>query len=398
MLGASVEFLMHMRAGYRERSAGGDTGARAHVLSAEEIAERLRKNEREDTNSPSSVSHYTCNSLGSNQPNEDRYSSHVMKESHTMLFGVYDGHAGWQVADILSEQLSPHVAHMMEQDEKLNDRNTNMGELLKKAFVSLDASIGSKCLDLAGKETDAFQETVIAETAAAGACATLAAVRHGTLTIANTGDCRAVLAVRQPDGMGYKAIQLTQDQNADNPDEVLRLWSDHPGEEHTVLQRKRLFGQLQPLRSFGDYRYKWTVQQQEKSMHKWYGPGATPFNYVTPPYLTAEPVITRHQLSPSDAFLVLATDGLWERLDNNRVVELVGGHIEEMKSRRKEENKDLYFDSNVSTHMIRHALGGKNNEQLSAVLKLEPPFSRMIRDDITVVVVFFKELEMKSKL
>jgi pyruvate dehydrogenase phosphatase len=383
-----------MRTGYKKTSAE-DESVYMHVLSAEEIAERLRKNERKGTTSLSPVSHYTCNSLGSNQPNEDRYSSHVMQEIQTLLFGVYDGHAGWQVSDKVSQQLPPYVAQMIEQDGKLNDKNFSMGELLKKAFVSLDASIASKCLAVAGTRTDVLQETHLAETAIAGACATVAVLRHDTLTIANTGDCRAVLAVKKQDGMGYEAIQLTKDQNADNPDEVHRLLSDHPGEEHTVIQRKRLFGQLQPLRAFGDFRYKWTIQQQQKSLQKWYGVQVTPFNYVTPPYLTAEPVITSHHLSPSDSFLVLATDGLWERLNSDRVVELVGEHIEEMK-RRKEEDKDLFFDSNVSTHLIRHALGGQNTKKLSVLLKLEPPFSRMARDDITVVVVFFKKL--KSKL
>ena len=80
-----------------------------------------------------------------------------------------------------------------------------------------------------------------------GACALVAAIKGDELTIANTGDCRAVLAIRQPGRMGYKAIQLTEDQNAKNPDEVQRLMSGHPGEEHTILQNNYLLGQLEPL-------------------------------------------------------------------------------------------------------------------------------------------------------
>lgn len=373
-----------------ERPAG-----KTDILSAEDIAERLRKNERSETvTKPSCVSYYTSSSLGSNWPNEDRHSSHVMNSTNTLLFGVYDGHSGWQVAELLSERLAPYVALSMDRDGILSDTSANMGESLKKAFVSLDGDIGSKCLDLVGREADSH----VAQTAAAGACAVVATIRANELTIANTGDCRAVLAVRQPNGMGYKAIQLTQDQDADNPDEVKRLIAEHPGEAHTVIQRKRLFGQLQPLRSFGDYRYKWTTEQQEKSIHKWYGRQATPYNYLTPPYLTAEPVITKHQLSPSDAFLVLATDGLWEKLDNDQVVRLVNEHVEETKSRRDGGNRDPNFDSNASTHLIRYALGGKDNEKLTVMLTAEPPFVRWLRDDITVMVVFFKQDEMKSRL
>lgn len=38
------------------------------------------------------------------------------------------------------------------------------------------------------------------------------------------------------------------------------------------------------------------------------------------PYITAEPEISMHKLNPkSDRFLILATDGLWERLENDEV-------------------------------------------------------------------------------
>lgn len=38
------------------------------------------------------------------------------------------------------------------------------------------------------------------------------------------------------------------------------------------------------------------------------------------PYITAEPEVTVHKLNPkSDRFLILATDGLWERLENDEV-------------------------------------------------------------------------------
>ena len=59
-------------------------------------------------------------------------------------------------------------------------------------------------------------------------------------------------------------------------------------------------------------------------------------NYVTPPYLTAKPVITHHTLKSEDKFLLLATDGLWEKLTNDEAVQLVGkamdGQHKECKS------------------------------------------------------------------
>lgn len=61
-------------------------------------------------------------------------------------------------------------------------------------------------------------------------------------------------------------------------------------------------------------------------------------NSETPPYVTAEPVVTHTEL-PSNlsdyqgkSFLVLATDGLWDRLNNDEVVGLVGAWLEGNRS------------------------------------------------------------------
>ena len=48
-------------------------------------------------------------------------------------------------------------------------------------------------------------------------------------------------------------------------------------------------------------------------------------------------------------------------------------------------------DKNAATHLVRNALGGKDQDQLSALLTLPSPFSRRYRDDLTVEVIFFGE-------
>jgi serine/threonine protein phosphatase PrpC len=42
-----------------------------------------------------------------------------------------------------------------------------------------------------------------------------------------------------------------------------------------------------------------------------------------PPYVTAKPDVFMHKLDPADAFLVIATDGLWDRVTNDDAVEMV---------------------------------------------------------------------------
>ena len=41
------------------------------------------------------------------------------------------------------------------------------------------------------------------------------------------------------------------------------------------------------------------------------------------PAVTAQPAVTQHQLSPKDEFVVLASDGLWDKLSNEEAVGLV---------------------------------------------------------------------------
>lgn len=52
-----------------------------------------------------------------------------------------------------------------------------------------------------------------------------------------------------------------------------------------------------------------------------------PPHYLTPPYLSAEPEVTQHKITNRDKFLVLATDGLWELMHRQTVVQLVAQQL-----------------------------------------------------------------------
>ena len=77
--------------------------------------------------------------------------------------------------------------------------------------------------------------------------------------------------------------------------------------------------------------YKWTRETQDRIKKHFFG--RTPHQYLkTPPYVTAEPVVTATGIEPSKGdFVVMATDGLWEMLTNEEVVGLVGQWIEKQK-------------------------------------------------------------------
>jgi pyruvate dehydrogenase phosphatase len=143
---------------------------------------------------------------------------------------------------------------------------------------------------------------------------------------------------------------------------------------------------------FGDARYKLPAEIQDKLQEYW--GRQHPANFKTPPYVTAEPVVTTTTLTPSDmkdSFIVMGTDGLWEKLTNEEVVGLVGKWIDRKngveksswfgktsntfnvteakenagaKKPGKRDNKWIWQDSNVATHLIRNALGGGNLDEV----------------------------------
>lgn len=136
--------------------------------------------------------------------------------------------------------------------------------------------------------------------------------------------------------------------------------------------------------------------------------------YHTPPYLTALPEVTYHQLTPRDKFLILASDGLWDLMTPLQAVQLVGEHtcgkvtlspfklpksdmklkeIHRLLQYRKEGFNMKPIDVNAATHLIRNALGsteyGIEHGKLSHMLTLPQEVARLFRDDITVAVVYF---------
>ncbi|GAA5949303.1 hypothetical protein JCM21900_005598 [Sporobolomyces salmonicolor] len=283
--------------------------------------------------------------------------------------------------------------------------------------------------------------------ALSGSCALLAFLDAGRnkLHVACTGDSRAVMGVWQPDGKGggkWRVDALSEDQTGRNPNEVKRIQSEHPpNEANTVIARGRVLGGLEPTRAFGDARYKWPPGQQQELASAFH-PGSVrgpPKNYHTPPYVTATPEVVTVDLS-ADApksrksigsflpvssaeepvatrFIVLATDGLYDRLDNEEVVSLVGAHLSGVRGpqtraavlahstdttalsgksfahqprqepTRGEGEVYEFCDSNLSSHLIRNALGGARREQVSVLLSIPAPLSRRYRDDITCTVI-----------
>jgi len=134
-------------------------------------------------------------------------------------------------------------------------------------------------------------------------CASICAVIIGsTLTVANAGDCRAVLC--RKDGI---TEAMSYDHKPQNEGEKKRI--DESG--GFVNQFGRVNGNLNLSRSIGDLKYK-QVRGLEPSAQM----------------ITAEPDIKEVTLDPEDEFFILACDGIWDCLTNEEAVQYVRDRID----------------------------------------------------------------------
>lgn len=442
------------------------------MMTPEQATERLRKNEQSFlVGRGRGVVRYDVVQLPSNDPIEDDHAEKIVEvpssiaategqnSSDWMFWGVFDGHSGWTTSAKLRQVMISFAARELNTTYKAALSNAKspfpppaaIDAALKSAFVKLDNEI---CLDSVNKLNKNPSKRLAAEILApalSGSCALLSFYdsQSKTLRVACTGDSRAVLGRRNQQTGKWFATPLSEDQTGSNPNEEARMRAEHPGEEN-VIRAGRVLGNLEPTRAFGDAFYKWTRETQDRIKKHWFG--RTPHNLLkTPPYVTAEPVVTSTKIEPAKGdFVVMATDGLWEMLTNEEVIGLVGQWIEQQNKastsdksstawlsswfksaapstlpvekggnmdktgridnkggekggdkpiRQQQwavtENNSRFIveDKNAATHLIRNALGGRDRDMVCALLTLPSPYSRRYRDDLTVEVIFFGEGE-----
>jgi pyruvate dehydrogenase phosphatase len=437
------------------------------MMTPEQASQKLRKNEESWlVGRGSGVVRYDVVQIPSNDPIEDDHAEKIIEVPHTvtpsaegtpnsdwMFWGVFDGHSGWVTSAKLRSVLISYVARELNTTYKsaLADpalkfpKPEAIDSAIKQGFLRLDHEIVHESVNKVQKAQSKRVAAELLAPALSGSCALLSFYdsRSKTLRVACTGDSRAVLGRRGNTGK-WTATALSVDQTGSNKDEEARMRAEHPGEPD-VIRNGRVLGGLEPSRAFGDAIYKWSQSTQEQLKKTYFGRTASNL-LKSPPYVTAEPVITTTKISPEKGdFLVMATDGLWEMLTNEEVVGLVGqwldsqadtagqrgakpassswltswfssqkaaglpiekngvdtdssGQRAPIRQRQwgvKSELNERFIveDKNAATHLVRNALGGKDQDQLCALLTLPSPYSRRYRDDLTVEVIFFGEGE-----
>ncbi|KAI4373390.1 hypothetical protein MLD38_011519 [Melastoma candidum] len=217
---------------------------------------------------------------------EDRYSVLflVQDDPKQAIFGVFDGHGGSMAAEFAAKNLDKNIVNQVVPGE-----GTGLEESVKRAYLKTDSDF--LCKDVGG-----------------GSCCLTAFIRNGELLVSNAGDCRAVVS---RDG---SAEDLTSDHRPSREDERLRIEAQggYVDLRHGVW---RIQGSLAVSRGIGD-----------SSLKKW---------------VIAEPETKRLRIETDHEFLILASDGLWDKVPSQEAVDVArrflvgGGKPEPMHACRK---------------------------------------------------------------
>lgn len=214
-----------------------------------------------------------------------------------VVFGVFDGHGalGHEVSQYISTEVTKHMLAQKNLD-------TEPEKALTKAFLDVN---------------NAIQKETNIDCSFSGTTGILVYINGKNLYSANAGDSRAVLAKKLPGGK-YKAVALSSDQKPDRPDEKKRI-QDCKGRVEACKGPKG--EDIGPARV-------WLMHQEVPGLAMTRSFGDLVAASVG---VTAKPEVWDRVMDESDSFMILASDGVWEFIESQTAVDMVGALREQGK-------------------------------------------------------------------
>jgi protein phosphatase PTC1 len=230
----------------------------------------------------------------------------LVKKISCSYFGLFDGHSGKEVGMYLMENLHK-IIHQKIKEENIN--NEILKQIVINSFEQIDKEINLKN----------FKN----ETGSTGTILLLykdpTSPSNKSFLCANVGDSKAYLITKK------EMILLTKDHKCCDANEVKRI-RDKGG----IVFRERVFGTLMLTRSFGD-----------KEMKK-YGVLSTPDIYIK-------------NVEKDDLFIVIASDGVWDVVEENEILKMTQDGISSNDFSKKIVNlaKERDTHDNISCIVIK---------------------------------------------
>ena len=269
--------------------------------------------------------------------NEDRISITLnvpYKNKKYSYLSVFDGHGGSYCSEYLKKNLYKSIiAH-----KSLFD---NFPSNITRIFRNMDSEFIRKAEDIERRD---------------GSCALTLFLFEGRIIIANTGDCRALASIRN----GQEIRQLTVDHKPENKEEQKRVL-DKGGyfySTNTVIIKRnsenaisgplRVFpGRLTTTRSFGDF--------EAKLPHH----GGVEGVVICDPELSS-------QNSKSLDFIVMGSDGLFESITNEEIVNYIHKKVKNIRKKGNTLNQAL--SNTINKDLVNYAIQKGSSDNISSIL------------------------------
>lgn len=294
-----------------------------------------------------------CSMQGWRTSMEDAHAAELAIAENTAFFGVYDGHAGTDVAIFASKFL--HKFAIDNPDMKKGD----IEKALKAAFLKTDEELLSEngikqCSEIrrevsrrrSGSDKDDEEEEDDddddqAGPTESGSTAVTCLIKGNVIFCANAGDSRAVLCRKG------KAVNLSEDHKPMNDTERERI-----EKANGFVEDKRVNGTLAVARALGDFSFKaekeLTAEEQQ---------------------VTCNPEIKKFDREDGDQFIILACDGIWDVLSSQQACDMVAQKLEQ-KMDLKAILSDM-FDACLSPHPSANEGLGCDN-MTAIIVKFKP--------------------------
>jgi len=272
----------------------------------------------------------------------------------THFFGVFDGHGkfGTECAVYVQQHLPKNFSHT--EAFKAGDFETAFAE----SYVQTNNDIHMQ--EKLGHFSDMMSGTTC-----------ISAFLYGrTLYVANVGDSRAIMGVRDPDTLALRAEALSIDQTPFREDERQRV--------RRCGARVLTMDQIEGYRDINEQNFGSEEDDDGDPPRLWCQDGAYPGTAFTRSIgdqvaerigVFAEPELLRRELAKEDEFLLIASDGVFEFLSSQAVVDIVV----------------QYDDALEACHAL-----------VSEAYRLWLQYE-VRTDDISVILVRFKDLQPAPK-
>lgn len=315
---------------------------------------------------------------------EDRVQAVCSEENGWLFCAIYDGFNGRDAADFLAGTLYETVVfhlNLLDWDIEQESSDSSFKQsVLNSLHLALNQA-ENEFLHMVEQEMEDRPDLV-----SIGSCVLLVLLHGKDLYLLNVGDSRAVLASYDEGGdmnrtARLQAIQLTDSHTVDNVVERTRLVNDHL-DDHSTIVAGKVKGKLKVTRAFG------VGYLKKKDMNDALMGILRVRNLISPPYVSTEPSLVVHEVSNSDHFVVLGSDGLFDFFSNNEVVKLVNSYI----FRNPSGDPAKFLVEQLAARAAESA--GFSMEEL---MSIPAGRRRKYHDDVTVIVIVLGTDKRTSK-